>query len=61
MKKQLLGACINKGIIYIIPKLGDLELITYWRLISHLNVSSKIWARVLAMRIKHILPIDWNR
>jgi hypothetical protein len=35
---------------------GDLELITNWRPITHLNVSYKIIAKDLALQLCYILP-----
>lgn len=56
IKKQTLGACINKGIIWFIPKPGDPKHITNWRKITLLNVYYKILAKELAIHIKNILP-----
>ena len=51
-----LGSEINKGIIKLLPKDGDKTLIKNWRPITLLNVSYKILAKVLALRLVHILP-----
>lgn len=47
---------INKGIIKLLPKEGDKTLVKNWRPISLLNVSYKILAKILALRLAHILP-----
>ena len=47
---------INRGIIKLLPKEGDKSLLKNWRPISLLNVSYKILAKVLALRLVHILP-----
>lgn len=51
-----LGELINKGIIKLLPKEGDKSLIKNWRPITLLNVSYKILAKVLALRIENVLP-----
>ncbi|XP_059072101.1 uncharacterized protein LOC131872684 [Cryptomeria japonica] len=51
-----LGPSINKGIIKLIPKDGDKALIKNWRPITLLNVSYKIFAKILATRLAGILP-----
>lgn len=54
--KGSLGSSINKGTIKLIPKDGDKALIKNWRPITLLNVSYKIMAKMLAMRLEKILP-----
>ena len=52
----------RRGIITLIPKAGkDLKLIKNWRPISVLNVDYKIYAKVLANRLKPVLPSIINR
>lgn len=52
-----LGNIINKGNIKFIPKSGDLEDICNWTSITLLNVSYKIIAKALALKIRHLLPL----
>ncbi|KAL3692702.1 hypothetical protein R1sor_006353 [Riccia sorocarpa] len=54
-KKKLLPKD-KRGIIKLIPKDGDLLLIKSWRPISLLSITYKIIARVIAFRLKHMLP-----
>jgi hypothetical protein len=56
IRKQMLGASINQGIIKFITATRDLKLITSWRPITLLNTQYKILAKVLALCIEHILP-----
>jgi hypothetical protein len=51
-----LGTLINKGNIKFIPKSGDPEEITNWRPITLLNVSYKIIAKALSLKVRHLLP-----
>lgn len=51
-----LGLEINSGIIKLLPKYGDKALIKNWRPITLLDVSYKILAKILALRLVHILP-----
>ena len=47
----------RRSIITLIPKNGkDLKHVKNWRPISILNVDYKIIAKILATRLKHILP-----
>ncbi|XP_059076993.1 uncharacterized protein LOC131876187 [Cryptomeria japonica] len=54
--KGSLGNVINKGTIKFIPKDGDKALVKNWRPITLLNVSYKILAKMLAVRLEKILP-----
>ncbi|XP_059067565.1 uncharacterized protein LOC131858359 [Cryptomeria japonica] len=54
--KGSLGNVINKGIIKLIPKDGDKALVKNRRPITLLNVSYKILAKMLAVRLEKILP-----
>ena len=56
ISKGTLGLEINKGIIKLLPKDGDKALIKNWRPITLLNVSYKILAKILALRLINILP-----
>jgi hypothetical protein len=55
ISKGTLGPKINKGIIKLLPKDGDKALIKNWRPITLLNVSYKILAKILALRLVNIL------
>ena len=46
----------NQAIITLIPKKGDTKYLKYWRPISLLCTDSKILTKILANRLKHILP-----
>lgn len=52
-----LGPMLNKGNIKFIPKLGDSKYITSWYPITLLNVSYKIIAKALALKLWPILPL----
>ena len=52
-----LGALINKGNIKFIPKPSDQKIITNWRPITLLNVSYKIIAKALALKLHPLLPL----
>ena len=54
-KKGSLGGSINKGVIKLLPKVGDKSLVKNWRPITLLNLSYKILAKVLARRIALLL------
>ena len=51
-----LGSIINKGNIKFIPKASDPEDICNWRLVTLLNVSYKIIAKDLSLKIHHLIP-----
>ena len=51
-----LGQDVNRGIIKLLPKDGDKTLIRNWRPITLLNVSYKILAKIMALRLVNILP-----
>lgn len=42
---------VNKGLIVLLPKEGDLELLPNWRPITLLNTSYKIFAKLLQIRL----------
>ena len=46
----------NQAIITLIPKKGDTKYQKYWRPISLLCTDYKILTKILANRLKHILP-----
>lgn len=50
------GPEINRGYIKLLLKEGDKNLIKNWRPITLLNVSYNFLAKVLAIRLVHILP-----
>ena len=52
-----LGAIINKGNIKFIPKVGDPKDICNWRPITLLNMSFKIIAKIVSLKICHLLPL----
>lgn len=47
---------INRGIIKLLPKNGDRDHIKNWFPITLLNVSYKILANVLSLRLTSIFP-----
>ncbi len=50
------SASINKGLITLIPKAGDRAKIGNWRPITLLGSTYKVLAKVLAGRVKAVLP-----
>ena len=46
----------NQAMITLIPKKGTIKLLKYWRPISLLCVDYKILTKILANRLRHILP-----
>ena len=46
----------NQAMITLIPKKGNIKLLKYWRPISLLCVDYKILTKILANRLRHILP-----
>ncbi|XP_059064589.1 uncharacterized protein LOC131856711 [Cryptomeria japonica] len=56
MRVGTLSSEINRGNIKLLPKDGDKTFIRNWRPITLLNVSYKILAKILAIRLVHILP-----
>ncbi|KAL3697431.1 hypothetical protein R1sor_011507 [Riccia sorocarpa] len=44
------------GLIYLIPKLSEPELIGHWRPITLLNATYKVLAKILAARLALVLP-----
>lgn len=51
-----LDSSINSGLIKLLYKGGDKDLIKNWRSITLLNVSYKVLAKILASRLSSILP-----
>ena len=49
-----LGSDVNRGIIKLLPKIGDRSLVKNWRPFTLLNLSYKIIAKLLARRIADI-------
>ena len=47
---------MQKAIITLIPKKGDLNKLKYWGPISLLCIDYKILTKVLANRLKNVLP-----
>jgi hypothetical protein len=56
LKEGETSAYINKGIITLIPKLGDHTLLNNWRPITLLGSIYKILAKLLAERLQTVLP-----
>lgn len=54
--RGMLPPNMNKGLIVLLPKDGDLEEIKKWRPITLLNTSYKILAKTLQIRLQHLLP-----
>lgn len=52
-----LGPILNKGNVKFIYKEGDSKLINDWRYITLLNVSYKIIAKALILKIRPLLPL----
>jgi len=52
-----LGVSLIERTSSLSPKLDDPKVIMTWRLITLLNVSYKIIAKVLSLRIRHLLPL----
>ena len=46
----------NQAIITLIPKKGDIDYLKYWRPISLLCIDYKILTKIVANRLKYILP-----
>lgn len=47
---------MKQGLMILLPKDGDLELLPNWRPITLLNISYKIFAKVLEIRFQKLLP-----
>ena len=47
---------MKQAIITLIPKKGDSNKLKYWRSISLLCIDYKILTKILANRLKHVLP-----
>jgi len=54
--ENVMTRSMRHGIISLIYKKGDRRQLTNWRPISLLNVDYKILARVMANRLKYVLP-----
>ena len=52
---QILPVSFRRAVITLLPKKGDLLDITNWRPVSLLNVDYKIFAKVLANRLKSVI------
>ena len=48
---------MNQAIITLIPKKGNLGKLKYWRPVSLLCLDYKILTKILANRLKKILPV----
>lgn len=48
---------MNQAIITLIPKKGNLDKLKYWRPVSLLCLDYKILTKILANRLKKILPV----
>ena len=48
---------MNQAIITLIPKKGNLDKLKYWRPVSFLCLDYKILTKILANRLKKILPV----
>ena len=48
---------INNGVICIMPKEGDLDIITNWRPLTMLNVDFKVIAKIITKRLKSYLNL----
>lgn len=55
-KEGTLSRTMKNGMITLIYKKGDKQEITNWRPITLLNVDYKVFAKVMANRLKHVLP-----
>ena len=54
--QKLLSESQNRGIITLMFKSGEREDIKIWRPITLLNVDYKIVSKILAERLKRVLP-----
>lgn len=52
---------MNKGIITLTPKEGDLGFITNWRPVTMLNVGFKIVEKIITNRLKNVLHLIISR
>ena len=55
IEEEKLHDGITKGLISLIPKEGDNKDLNYWRPITLLKVSYKIFAKTLQLRLQHML------
>ena len=55
-ENKTLCESMYKGIISLLYKCGDRDIILNWRPITLLNIDYKIIAKVFAERLKHVLP-----
>ena len=56
LRRGLLSQSQREAVISLIPKDGDLRLLKYWRPISLMNCDAKILSKILANRLKSVMP-----
>jgi hypothetical protein len=60
LRKGILSRSQRKGIIVLLYKKGDSELLKNWRPISLLNIDYKIMTKVLSQRLRSVMPYIIN-